>query len=230
MGRGLASRSDRIGTRGEEETQMRRAGWAQALAIVAGLTILAGLAHAGVPTDQLRSATDRVLKLLLDPDLKQPAKEQERRKQIRAIADEIFDWQETGKRALARHWQGRNPAEQKEFSTLFADLIERSYVGKIEQYSGERIVYAGETIEGDQATVKTKLIAKSGTEIPIDYRMQKEGDRWRAYDVVIEGVSLVSNYRTQFNKIIQQSGYNELINKMKAKREELEFEAGKAKS
>jgi phospholipid transport system substrate-binding protein len=85
-------------------------------------------------------------------------------------------------------------------------------------------------VEGDQATVRTKLITKSGTEIPIDYRMLKEGDRWRAYDVVIEGVSLVSNYRTQFNKIIQQSGYKELINKMKAKQEELEFEAGRTKS
>jgi phospholipid transport system substrate-binding protein len=209
---------------------MKRAGWAQALAFAAGLTMLAGVVEAGIPTDQLRSATDRVLKVVQDPELKQPGKEQERRKQIRAIADQIFDWEETGKRALARHWQGRNPAEQKEFSALFADLIERSYIGKIEQYSGERIVYAGEAVEGDQATVRTKLITKSGTEIPIDYRMLKEGDRWRAYDVVIEGVSLVSNYRTQFNKIIQQSGYKELINKMKAKQEELEFEAGRTKS
>jgi phospholipid transport system substrate-binding protein len=209
---------------------MKRAGWAQALAFAAGLTMLAGVVEAGIPTDQLRSATDRVLKVVQDPELKQPDKEQERRKQIRAIADQIFDWEETGKRALARHWQGRNPAEQKEFSALFADLIERSYIGKIEQYSGERIVYAGETVEGDQATVRTKLITKSGTEIPIDYRMLKEGDRWRAYDVVIEGVSLVSNYRTQFNKIIQQSGYKELINRMKAKQEELEFEAGRTKS
>jgi phospholipid transport system substrate-binding protein len=209
---------------------MKRAGWAQALAFAAGLTMLAGVVEAGIPTDQLRSATDRVLKVVQDPELKQPGKEQERRKQIRAIADQIFDWEETGKRALARHWQGRNPPEQKEFSALFADLIERSYIGKIEQYSGERIVYAGETVEGDQATVRTKLITKSGTEIPIDYRMLKEGDRWRAYDVVIEGVSLVSNYRTQFNKIIQQSGYKELINKMKAKQEELEFEAGRTKS
>jgi phospholipid transport system substrate-binding protein len=168
-----------------------------------------------------------VLKVLQDPELKQPVKGEARRKQIRTIADEIFDWQETGKRALARHWQGRSPNERQEFSALFADLIERSYVGKIEQYSGERIVYAGETMEGDQATVKTKLITKSNTEIPIDYRMQKEGDRWRAYDVVIEGVSLVSNYRTQFNKIIQQSGYGELMNKLKAKQEELQFEAGR---
>jgi phospholipid transport system substrate-binding protein len=202
-----------------------------ALAVAVGATLLGSAVEAGIPTDQLRNATDRVLKVLQDPELKQPAKGETRRQQIRAIANEIFDWHETGKRALARHWQGRSPKEQEEFSTLFADLIERSYIGKIEQYSGERIVYAGETVDGDaQATVKTKLITKSNTEIPIDYRMQKEGDRWRAYDVVIEGVSLVSNYRTQFNKIIQQSGYAELVNKMQAKEEELQFEGAQPRS
>jgi phospholipid transport system substrate-binding protein len=195
-------------------------------ALVFAVGMLAGPAEAGVPTEQLKTATDRVLKVLQDAELKQPAKREERRKQIRAIADQIFDWQETGKRALARHWQGRSPSEREEFSALFSDLIERSYISKIEQYSGERVEYVGETIDGDQA----KLITKSNTEIPIDYRMQKEGDRWRAYDVVIEGVSLVSNYRTQFNRIIQQSGYSELVNRMKTKQEELEFEAGRTKS
>jgi phospholipid transport system substrate-binding protein len=202
-----------------------RLGWCtQALVFAASLAALGGSVEAGVATDQLRGATDRVLKVLQDPELKQPAKGAARRQQIRAIADEIFDWQETGKRALARHWQGRSPSERQEFSALFADLVERSYVSKIEKYSGERIVYADETVEGDTATVRTKLITKSNTEIPIDYRMQKEGDRWRAYDVLIEGVSLVSNYRTQFNRIIQQSGYGELVNKLKAKQEELQFE------
>jgi phospholipid transport system substrate-binding protein len=199
-------------------------------ALVFAVGMLAGPAEAGVPTEQLKTATDRVLKVLQDAELKQPAKREERRKQIRAIADQIFDWQETGKRALARHWQGRSPSEREEFSALFSDLIERSYISKIEQYSGERVEYVGETIDDDQATVRTKLITKSNTEIPIDYRMQKEGDRWRAYDVVIEGVSLVSNYRTQFNRIIQQSGYSELVNRMKTKQEELEFEAGRTKS
>jgi phospholipid transport system substrate-binding protein len=208
---------------------MRHGRLAYALAFALSLTVLNGAVEAGVPTDQLRGATDRVLKVLQDPELKQPAKKDARRQQIRAVADEIFDWQETGKRALARHWQGRSPTERQEFSTLFADLVERSYISKIERYSGERIVYAGETVEGEQATVRTKLITKSNTEIPIDYRMQKEGDRWRAYDVVIEGVSLVSNYRTQFNRIIQQSGYGELVNKLKAKQEELDFEAGQTK-
>jgi phospholipid transport system substrate-binding protein len=206
---------------------MRTDAWARVCTLAVSLAVLGGVAEAGIPTDQLRAATDRVLKVLQDPELKQPVKGDARRQQIRAIADEIFDWQETGKRALARHWQGRSPKEQEEFSKLFAELVERSYIGKIEQYSGERVVYAGETVEGDQATVRTKLVTKSNTEIPVDYRMQKEGDRWRAYDVVIEGVSLVGNYRTQFNRIIQQSGYGELVQKLKAKQEELQFESGR---
>jgi len=190
------------------------------LATWSGSALLVGLAlaaHAGVPTDQVKGATDQVLKTLQDPALKSPDKTAERRKQLRAIVDQVFDWQETGKRALARHWQTLKPEQRQEFSALFADLVERSYVGKIEAYSGEKVAYVGDTIEGDQATVKTKLITKSGTEIPIDYRMQKEGDRWRVYDVLIEGVSLVGNYRTQFNKIIQQSSYDELVKKMKTK-------------
>ena len=197
------------------------------MAVAVGLTVLGGAVEAGVPTDQLRGATDRVLKVLQDLALKDPAKADERRRQIRAIADEIFDWKETGKRALGRHWQARSPQEQEEFSKLFADLIERSYIGKIEQYSGERIEYLGDTADGDQVTVRTKLITKANTEVPIDYRMQKQGDRWRAYDVVIENVSLVSNYRSQFNRIIVQSGYPALLSKLKSKESEVEFESGK---
>ena len=181
-------------------------------------------AHAGEPTDQLKGSIDRVLAILQDPALKQPAKADERRQKIRAIANEVFDWQETGKRALARHWQARSPQEREEFSKLFADLLERSYVGKIEAYSGEKIVYGEETLDGDQAMVRTKLVTKSGTQIPIDYQMQKADDRWRVYDVKIENVGLVANYRSQFNRIIQQSGYADLLKRLKAKEEELKFD------
>jgi len=198
--------------------------------LVAGLALVAvGVgrpAHAGAPTDQVRGATDQVLKILQDPAFKPPDKVAERRKELRGVVDQVFDWDETGKRALARHWQPLKPEQKKEFATLFADLVQRSYVGKIEAYSGEKIAYLGDTIEGDVATVKTKLITKSQTEIPIDYRLQKEGDSWKVYDVLIEGVSLVGNYRTQFNKIIQQSGYDELVKKMKSKQDELVFVEG----
>ena len=194
--------------------------------IVATLVAGGALDHAraGAPTDQVKSGTDQVLKIIQDPALKGADKTPVRRQQLRTVVDQVFDWQETGKRALGRHWQPLTPEQRQEFSSLFADLVERSYVGKIELYSGEKIIYAGDTIEGDQATVKTKLITKSQTEIPIDYRLQKEGDRWRVYDVLIEGVSLVGNYRTQFNRVIQQTGYDDLVKKMKTKQEELQFE------
>jgi phospholipid transport system substrate-binding protein len=185
-------------------------------------------AQAGPPTEQLKGGIDKVLAILQDPALKQPGKAEERRQKIRAIANDVFDWQETGKRALARHWQARSPQEREEFSKLFADLLERSYVGKIEAYSGEKIVYGEETLDGDQATVRTKLITKSGTSIPIDYQMQKADERWRVYDVKIENVGLVANYRSQFNRIIQQSGYNDLIQRLRTKQEELQFDEGAA--
>jgi phospholipid transport system substrate-binding protein len=201
-----------------------------AAGLVAALTLVASpAAHAGPPTDQLKMAIDRILVILQDPALKQPGKAEERRQKIRTVANEVFDWEEMGKRALARHWEARSPQEREEFSKLFADLLERSYVGKIEGYSGERILYEKETLDGDRAEVRTKLVTKSGTSIPIDYQMQKSGDRWRAYDVKIENVGLVANYRAQFNRIIQQSGYPDLVSRLKTKAEELQFDEGAAK-
>ncbi len=102
-------------------------------------------------------------------------------------------------------------------------------MGKIEGYSGEKILYEKETLDGDRAEVRTKLMTKAGTSIPIDYQMQKSGDRWRAYDVKIENVGLVANYRAQFNRIIQQSGYPDLVSRLKAKAEELQFDEGATK-
>jgi phospholipid transport system substrate-binding protein len=104
---------------------------------------------------------------------------------------------------------------------LFGDLLERSYISKIELYGGEKIQYSADRIDGDHATVQSRLVTKHGTEIPIEYRMLKKRDRWLVYDVVIEGVSLVANYRTQFNKIIQTSSYGELVKRMKTRQEEL---------
>lgn len=207
---------------------MSRTALLAAIAIVAQAAGASSPARAGLPTDQLRGATDRVLELLNNPGLGEPAKVEERRKLIRAVANKTFDWGETAKRALARHWKILTPPQREEFSALFADLIERSYVGKIEAYSGESIAYVGETVEANQATVKTQLATRSGTRIPIDYRMLQEGERWRVYDVLIEGVSLVSNYRTQFNRIIQQSGYEDLLKKLKNKQEELVYEESEA--
>ena len=193
--------------------------YALALAVVAGL--LVGPAEAGAPTDQLRTQIDRVIKTVEDPELKGEAKAGDRRAAVRKIAYETFDFPEMAKRALARHWQPRTPAEREEFVKLFAELLERAYVSRIENYGGEKIAYNGDTIEGDAALVKTKIVTKQGTDVPIDYRMLKKSDRWMVYDVAIEGVSLINNYRTQFNKIIQTSSYQALVDRMKNKQNEL---------
>jgi phospholipid transport system substrate-binding protein len=174
-------------------------------------------AIAGQPTDQIRDRVERVLKVVQDSGLKKEARATERRTEVRKVAGEIFDFEGTAKRALGRHWQERTPEERKEFVQLFTDLLEHSYVSKIEQYQGEKVQYVGESIDGDTATVRTRIMTPKGTEIPVDYRMERQGDRWRVYDVVIENVSLVSNYRTQFNKIIQTASYKDLVEKLRAK-------------
>lgn len=194
---------------------------ALALTVTAVILTCGAPAWAGAPTDQLRSRIDRVLQVLEDPALKQEARLTERRAAIRTMAHEIFDFRELSQRALARHWQARTPAERDAFVQLFADLLERSYIGKIETYSGgDRIQYTSETAEGEQATVRTRIVTKAGTEIPVDYRMHRVGDRWLVYDVAIEGVSLVANYRAQFNKIIQTSSFQGLVDKLAAKKDE----------
>jgi len=181
----------------------------------------AGAAAAGLATDQLKGAIDRVIKTLEDPNLKGETKSAERRLAVRKIANDIFDWGEIARRSLARHWQPLSEQQRTEFVGLFSELLERSYISKIELYGGEKILYTNERLDGDYGTVATKIITKNGTEVPVDYKMFKRGERWLVYDVNIEGVSLVSNYRTQFNKIIQTASYNELVNKLKTKQDEL---------
>ena len=198
--------------------------FAQALTLAAALLLVApgpGKVWAGAPTDQLRAQINRTIQILDDPELKKPGKTKDRRAAVRQVANDIFDFGETAKRSLARHWAARSQAERDEFVQLFADLLERSYISKIETYGGEKIQYTAEKIDGDLATVSTRIVTKNGTEVPVDYRMKKGADRWLVYDVSIEGVSLVSSYRTQFNKIIQTSSYNELVSKLRTKQDEL---------
>jgi phospholipid transport system substrate-binding protein len=191
------------------------------LAGAVGLGLLVeGDAGAGAPTDQLKVQIERVLKAMDNPELAKPDKVKERRGEVRQLANEFFDFGETAKRSLGRHWQARTPAEREEFVRLFADLLERTYIRRIEGYGGEKIVYAGDTVDGDQATVRTRIVAKAGSEIPVEYRMLRRGERWLVYDVVIEGISLISNYRSQFNKIIQTGSFQDLVNKMKSRQEE----------
>ena len=168
------------------------------------------------PTDQLREYTDQVIKVLDDPSLAR----QDRRAAVRRIAHEAFDISETAQRVLARHWQARTPAEREEFSQLFADLLERTYIARMDEYGGERIRYTGETIDGNFAAVRARIVTRTGTEVAVESRMILRGDRWLIYDILIENVSLVANYRSQFDRIIRSSSYEELVKRLKTKRDE----------
>jgi phospholipid transport system substrate-binding protein len=198
---------------------------------VAGVVALGtvGSAWAGAPTDHLRQYSDQVLKVLEDPALKGDDKRIERRAAVRKVAIEIFDVAETAKRALGRHWQARNEAEREEFTQIFADLLERTYVSRIDQYGGETVKYVGESVDGDTATVRSRIVTRQGTEVPVDARMLRKGDRWLVYDIAIEGVSLINNYRAQFDSIIQKTSFQELVQRLKTRQGDFDGPAPKAR-
>jgi phospholipid transport system substrate-binding protein len=186
------------------------------LAILALVGWPAREARASQAGDQLRSRIDRVVAILEDPALK--TRPQARRAALREAAIELFDFTEITRRALGRHWQGATPLERDELVQLLTALIERSYLGRIERYSGETIAQVGEAVDGDLATVRTRLIGKSG-EIPVDYRLHRLGERWRVYDVSVEGISLVANYRAQFETILRTSSPQALVVRLRARQE-----------
>ncbi len=184
------------------------------LATTLGLC-LAAQVWAGAPIDQARQNTDQMLKVLGDPALN----EGERRTAVRKVAEEMFDMPEAAKRALGRHWQSRTPAEREEFIRLFADFLENAYLSKLVLYSGEKVNYLSESIDGDLASVRAKILRKQGPEVPVEARMLRRGDRWYVYDISVEGISMISNYRSQFNTIIQKSSYEQLVQRLRASRE-----------
>jgi len=169
------------------------------------------------PMDEIKQTTDKILSIVTNPAFKAPSKTEEKEKLIRQAVDERFDWEEMARRSLAIHWPKTTAEERKEFVRLFADLVERTYMKKVEDYSGEKILYEGETKEGDYASVRAKIVTKKAEDIPVEYRLKKEREDWFVYDVSIEGVSLVNNYRTQFNSILSQSSYENLVKRLREK-------------
>jgi len=178
-------------------------------------------AWAGSPSDQLRAGIDRVFKILGDPELDGDKKLNQRRAAIVIVANEMFDFGEMAKRSLGQHWAHRTPTERGEFVRLFTELVQRSYISKVDQHGVHTMTVQGEQIDGEYAVVRTTLPLSSGREMPIDYRMRSTDDRWQVYDLSVDGVSLVANYRAQFNKIIRTSSYEALIAKIKSRQTEL---------
>ena len=192
----------------------------RALTVAAALLVAVSLqprAWAGEPAEQLLAGIDRVLQVLDDPAMKPEAKAAERRAAIRRIASDIFDIEEISRRTLGRHWQVLTEVERAEFVQAFGDLLKRSYFMKIDGQSVEKIALVGEAIDDDQAIVRTTIKTRQGTQIPVDYHMTRNGARWRAYDVGVAGVSLVANYRSQFERVIQRTSYQHLVKQVREK-------------
>ena len=183
-------------------------------------TFIQDQALAGKPTESVRRVTDILIGIVSDSELSKPDNRKKRDFEIRKAVDEIFDWREMSRRTLARHWRKRSEAERTEFIDLFGKLLERTYLDRVEGYSGEQVFYEAEAIEGDYSVVKVRIITKKQSEIPVFYRMKKKQDEWFVYDISVEGVSLINNYRTQFNSIIKRSSYKELMKKLKEKVEQ----------
>ena len=187
------------------------------------LLTMTGLFLAGnvfaTPINDVKKNVGEVVRIVADKETKK--NEQKRRLALKKTIGTFFDYGEMAKRSLGKHWNQRTPEEKKQFIDLFATLLENSYAGKIESYNNEKIVYLGETLDGDYAEVKSKVITQKRDEYSLDYRLHNENGKWMVYDVVIEGVSLASNYRTQFNKLVTTIGYNGLIKKLQTKNDEL---------
>lgn len=175
------------------------------------------VAFAGPATDQLKPDIDRVIAIIEDPALQAESRTADRRQAVRAITARIFDWTAMSKRALGRHWEGRTADEREAFIALFRELLERAFLGKIEQYGAENVAYTEESADGDDTIVRTRVTLKPNWGVDVDYRMAWQGARWMISDVMVERTSLVGNFRSQFDAVIKRSSYEQLVKKVRAR-------------
>lgn len=172
---------------------------------------------AGEPGKLLMDTIDKGFAVLKEPSLKGDEKAHERRQKLWEEISPVFNFEEMAKRALGVYWKDRSPEEKKEFVELFTNILKDAYIGKTDTYSGEKIVLLGEKQDSKYANVQTKFITNKGTDTSVDYHMLNNKGKWKIYDVIIEGVSLVNNYRNQFNNILIKSSYEDLILRIKEK-------------
>ena len=175
------------------------------------------LALAGESLDLVKSVGDRVIAVLKDPKLKAPDKKKERVERLKEIINPIFDYEEMARRTLGAHWRRRAAAEQQEFVKLFRAFLEKIYAEKVDLYEGERVVFGRETIDQDFAEVESKVTNAKGEESPIVYRLKRNDGKWKVYDAVIENISIVNNYRSQFDRVITKSSFDELKKMLREK-------------
>ena len=183
-------------------------------------SILIGVASplpAGEPLDLVKSSSERALQVLKDPKLKAPEKKKERIERLKEIINPIFDYEEMARRTMGPHWRRRTPAEQDEFYKLFRAFLENIYSSKVDFYDGERVAFGRETIDGDYAQVESTITDSKGMESPVVYRLKRTDGKWKVYDAIVEKISIVNNYRSQFDRVISKSSYDELKRMLKEK-------------
>lgn len=191
--------------------------------ILLGLFLFTVPAWAGDAMESIRVTTDRILEILRDPAFQDKAHREKRKDALREIVDQRFDWEAFARSSLTTKWRELNESQRKEFTRLFSRLLERTYLEKLEEHSIDdlrKIEYLEEETYGDRAKVRVNIKTNRNEEIPVEYRLKKGGDQWLVYDILIEGVSLVKNYRVQFNEILGRSSYSELVERLRAKVQE----------
>ncbi len=183
------------------------------------LLLVPAVVHAGTssPQDPLQTSIDAILAILKDDSLQGEANTALRREALRKKIYERFDFEKMSQFSLGRHWRDKTPEERQAFVTLFSQLLENTYVGKIEDYTDEQVMYVKEQVRNDKAQIDT-IIVTDNVEIPIDYRMYRTGDgQWMVYDIVVEGVSLVANYRSQFTRMLESDSFESLLQTLEKK-------------
>ncbi len=178
---------------------------------------MAGVASAAEPTQVIRSAVDEILVILRDPKLKAPDRADEQRQRIAAVAEKFMDKKRFAQITLGRDWRKLDPKQQEEFTELYADLVEKTYIDRIREYTDEKVLITGETKANDNKAEVSTVVVSKGKEIPVVYRMYNDGSRWRTYDVLVEGVSFVMNYRSQFNDILAKGSPESLLRQLRQK-------------
>ena len=174
-------------------------------------------AYAGAPMSAVENTVNRVLDVLRDPKLKGPTAKPAKTEKLRVIYKDMFDEMEFSRRTLTRNWNKFTPEQRREFVDLFEQVLEKTYLDRILEYSNEKIVFYKESmIADDKAEIQSRVITSS-KEVPIYYRMILKNGKWKVYDVVVENVSLVQNYRTQFNEILAGGTPEQLLETLRKK-------------
>ena len=182
-----------------------------------------GPAFAGSPAEQLASQIDRVLAVLGDPAFRGNEQVGSRRQAVRKVTDELINWDEMGRRTLGAHWQTLSDDDRRAFVALFSELLNRAYLRNLDRYEGEKIVVTGDSVDGDRAVVQARVVGRDGHDgMPLDFAMLREGERWRVWDIRMQGTSMVGGYRAQFARLLQAESYDSVLRRLRERVESLE--------